>query len=68
MSGGSAYFNRSEVIRIGFDLSNQKFKPPKEFGPYYFIASPYPFPGRVLLRSVPFAWLAGFDHFCDETH
>jgi len=45
-SGGSAYFNRSEVIRIGFDLSNQKFKPPKEFGPYYFIASPYPFPGR----------------------
>ncbi|XP_062211132.1 leucine-rich repeat receptor protein kinase HPCA1-like [Phragmites australis] len=43
-SGSSAYFNRSEVIRIGFDLSNQTFKPPKEFGPYYFIASPYPFP------------------------
>ncbi|EEC75182.1 hypothetical protein OsI_11410 [Oryza sativa Indica Group] len=41
---GSAYFNRSEVMRIGFDLSNQTFKPPKEFGPYYFIASPYPFP------------------------
>ncbi|CAD6203512.1 unnamed protein product [Miscanthus lutarioriparius] len=39
-----AYFNRSEVMRIGFDLSNQTFKPPKEFGPYYFIASPYPFP------------------------
>ncbi|CAN6306764.1 unnamed protein product [Urochloa humidicola] len=43
-SGASAYFNRSEVMRIGFDLSNQTFKPPKEFGPYYFIASPYPFP------------------------
>ncbi|KAL6902019.1 hypothetical protein ACP4OV_004895 [Aristida adscensionis] len=41
---GAAYFNRSEVMRIGFDLSNQTFKPPKEFGPYYFIASPYPFP------------------------
>lgn len=41
---GELYFNRSEVIRIGFDLSNQTFKPPKEFGPYYFIASPYPFP------------------------
>ncbi|KAG8096119.1 hypothetical protein GUJ93_ZPchr0013g36458 [Zizania palustris] len=41
---GSAYFNRSEVMRIGFDFSNQTFKPPKEFGPYYFIASPYPFP------------------------
>ncbi|TYH83436.1 hypothetical protein ES332_D02G131800v1 [Gossypium tomentosum] len=39
------YFNRSEVLRIGFDLSNQTYKPPPEFGPYYFIASPYPFPG-----------------------
>ncbi|TVU47201.1 hypothetical protein EJB05_06792 [Eragrostis curvula] len=43
-AGSEAYFNRSEVMRIGFDLSNQTFKPPKEFGPYYFIASPYPFP------------------------
>ncbi|KAL2966017.1 hypothetical protein AAZX31_16G093400 [Glycine max] len=39
------YFNRSEVQRIGFELSNQTYKPPKEFGPYYFIAFPYPFPG-----------------------
>ncbi|XVF63454.1 hypothetical protein PTKIN_Ptkin09bG0088200 [Pterospermum kingtungense] len=37
------YFNRSEVQRIGFDLSNQTYKPPPEFGPYYFIASPYTF-------------------------
>ncbi|XP_068667528.1 leucine-rich repeat receptor protein kinase HPCA1-like isoform X2 [Aristolochia californica] len=37
------YFNRSEVQRIGFDLSNQTFKPPSEFGPYYFIASAYTF-------------------------
>jgi hypothetical protein len=43
---GGPYFNRTEVMRIGFDLSNQTFKPPKEFGPYYFIASPYPFPGH----------------------
>ncbi|KAL5218298.1 hypothetical protein ABZP36_018982 [Zizania latifolia] len=41
---GGAYFMRSEVMLIGFDLSNQIFKPPKGFGPYYFIASPYPFP------------------------
>lgn len=41
------YFNRTEILRIGFDLSNQTFKPPKEFGPYYFIASPYAFPGTV---------------------
>ncbi|KAF5445318.1 hypothetical protein F2P56_034378 [Juglans regia] len=38
------YFNRSEVLRIGFDLSNQTYKPPPQFGPYYFIASPYAFP------------------------
>ncbi|XP_044507956.1 leucine-rich repeat receptor protein kinase HPCA1-like [Mangifera indica] len=38
------YFNRTEVQRIGFRLSNQTYKPPKEFGPYYFIAMPYPFP------------------------
>ncbi|KAJ3682943.1 hypothetical protein LUZ60_013170 [Juncus effusus] len=38
-----AYFNRSEVSRIGFYLSNQTYKPPHDFGPYYFIAAPYPF-------------------------
>ncbi|CAJ1942111.1 unnamed protein product [Sphenostylis stenocarpa] len=38
-------FNRSEVQRLGFELSNQTYKPPKEFGPYYFIAFPYPFSG-----------------------
>lgn len=39
------YFNRSEIARIGFDLSKQTYKPPRIFGPYYFLASPYPFPG-----------------------
>lgn len=39
------YFNRSEVQRIGFELSNQTYKPPKEFGPYYFLADYYPFSG-----------------------
>ncbi|TVU19944.1 hypothetical protein EJB05_36127 [Eragrostis curvula] len=34
-------FNTSELIRIGFDLSNQTFKPPSNYGPYYFIADPY---------------------------
>uniref|UniRef100_M8D3Z8 non-specific serine/threonine protein kinase n=1 Tax=Aegilops tauschii TaxID=37682 RepID=M8D3Z8_AEGTA len=48
---GGPYFNRTEVMRIGFDLSNQTFKPPKEFGPYYFIASPYPFPDRNVPAS-----------------
>ncbi|TXG58059.1 hypothetical protein EZV62_015888 [Acer yangbiense] len=36
-------FNESEVERIGLQLSKQTYKPPKEFGPYYFIASPYAF-------------------------
>ncbi|KAH9674150.1 protein kinase domain-containing protein [Citrus sinensis] len=40
---GEKSFNRSEVQKIGFELSNQTYKPPKEFGPYYFIASPYAF-------------------------
>jgi hypothetical protein len=39
------YFNRSEIQKIGFDLSNQTYKPPHDFGPYYFIPSPYVFQG-----------------------
>lgn len=39
------YFNRSEIQKIGFDLSYQTFKAPLVFGLYYFIAEPYPFPG-----------------------
>ncbi|XP_052172513.1 leucine-rich repeat receptor protein kinase HPCA1 isoform X1 [Diospyros lotus] len=38
------YFNRSEILRLGFAFSNQTYKPPHEFGPYFFIASPYIFP------------------------
>jgi len=34
-------FNMSELIRIGFDLSNQTYKAPSNYGPYYFIAYPY---------------------------
>ncbi|VAH20399.1 unnamed protein product [Triticum turgidum subsp. durum] len=34
-------FNVSEVSRIGFLLSNQTYKPPPIFGPYFFIADPY---------------------------
>ncbi|PKI41018.1 hypothetical protein CRG98_038546 [Punica granatum] len=45
-ASGKEYFNHSEIQRFGFQLSNQTYKPPKEFGPYYFIASPYPFPAH----------------------
>ena len=46
------YFNRSEILTIGFDLSNQTYKPPRIFGPYCFIASPYPFPGRFIIYQL----------------
>ena len=41
------YFNRTDIVRLGFALSNQTYKPPQQFGPYYFIASPYLFPGKL---------------------
>ncbi|CAN6581730.1 unnamed protein product [Malus baccata var. baccata] len=45
------YFNRSDIIRIGFDMSNQTYKPPKEFGPFSFIAAPYNFPDTHKIKS-----------------
>ncbi|KAJ3669117.1 hypothetical protein LUZ60_011067 [Juncus effusus] len=39
------YFSVGDVIRLGFDLSNQTYKAPPDFGPYYFLQYPYPFPG-----------------------
>ncbi|KAL5720655.1 hypothetical protein ACHQM5_013301 [Ranunculus cassubicifolius] len=37
------YFDRTEIQTLGFSLSNQTYKPPKIFGPYYFLAFPYDF-------------------------
>ncbi|KAF8719436.1 hypothetical protein HU200_024151 [Digitaria exilis] len=34
-------FNVSDLIRVGSYLSNQIYKPPPKFGPYYFIADVY---------------------------
>ena len=43
---GDVRFNRTTIYSIGFVLSNQTFKPPKSFGPFYFIGDSYPyFPG-----------------------
>ncbi|CAN6450292.1 unnamed protein product [Victoria cruziana] len=33
------YFTRKEILEIGFILSDHGFAPPKEFGPYCYIAS-----------------------------
>jgi Leucine-rich repeat (LRR) protein len=38
---GQDYFNRTGVSRIGFVLSNQTFKPPHNFGPFFFIGEGY---------------------------
>ncbi|KAJ9185502.1 hypothetical protein P3X46_005132 [Hevea brasiliensis] len=58
------YFNRTEIMRIGFDLSNQTYKPPKDFGPYFFIASPYPFPGGDKGTSISSSAVAGIGIGC----
>ncbi|KAD3337830.1 hypothetical protein E3N88_33351 [Mikania micrantha] len=42
----SKRFNRSDVQKMGFYLSNQTYKPPAGFGPYFFIAMPYDFSGH----------------------
>ncbi|KAK9052571.1 hypothetical protein SSX86_029200 [Deinandra increscens subsp. villosa] len=39
-------FNRSDIQKMGFYLSNQTYKPPAGFGPYFFIAIPYDFSGH----------------------
>ncbi|XP_028127258.1 probable leucine-rich repeat receptor-like protein kinase At5g49770 isoform X1 [Camellia sinensis] len=40
-SSGQDHFNRTGVYGIAFVLSNQTFKPPKMFGPFFFIGDPY---------------------------
>ncbi|KAL6989251.1 hypothetical protein U1Q18_015003, partial [Sarracenia purpurea var. burkii] len=34
-------FNRTGISEIGFVLSNQTFKPPHNFEPFFFIGDPY---------------------------
>ena len=38
---GQDRFNRTGISMIGFALSNQTFKPPSYFGPFFFIARQY---------------------------
>lgn len=35
------HFSQKVISQIGFMLSNQTFKPPKQFGPYYFRGDSY---------------------------
>ncbi|KAL9165904.1 hypothetical protein ABFS82_06G200200 [Erythranthe guttata] len=56
-------FNRSEIQRLGFALSRQIYKPPVDFGPYYFIASPYFF-GDGSRRTLSIGAIAGIATGC----
>lgn len=48
-----SYFNRTGIIGIGFILSNQTFKPPHEFGPFYFDADKYLyFAGNLICKKI----------------
>ncbi|XP_009605193.1 leucine-rich repeat receptor protein kinase HPCA1-like isoform X2 [Nicotiana tomentosiformis] len=38
---GQDRFNRTGITTIGFELSNQTFKPPPNFGPFFFIGESY---------------------------
>ncbi|KAL0422172.1 UNVERIFIED_CONTAM: putative leucine-rich repeat receptor-like protein kinase [Sesamum latifolium] len=40
---GQDYFNHTGISEVGFMLSNQTFKPPPEFGPFFFIGNSYPY-------------------------
>jgi len=38
---GQDRFNYTGISSVGFTLSNQTYKPPASFGPFYFISDPY---------------------------
>ncbi|KAI8559605.1 hypothetical protein RHMOL_Rhmol04G0186500 [Rhododendron molle] len=61
---GGKYFNRTEILRLGFALSNQTYKPPSEFGPYYFIAAPYFFPDEHGGTSISSSMIIGIAIGC----
>ncbi|KAI6698762.1 hypothetical protein NL676_018881 [Syzygium grande] len=56
------YFSKLDIQRIGFDLTNQTFKPPPSFGTYLFSAYPYPFPDNNV--SISKGVLAGIAVGC----
>ncbi|XP_022864552.1 probable leucine-rich repeat receptor-like protein kinase At5g49770 isoform X1 [Olea europaea var. sylvestris] len=58
------YFNRTEVQRLGFALTKQTYKPPKEFGPYYFTADSYIFPDEGQGTRVSSGVIAGIATGC----
>ncbi|KAL5225940.1 hypothetical protein ABZP36_012579 [Zizania latifolia] len=48
---GKAQFVEQDISAIGFILSNQTYKPPAIFGPYYFLGQSYSFSSGLLQTS-----------------
>uniref|UniRef100_A0A0E0MKP9 Protein kinase domain-containing protein n=1 Tax=Oryza punctata TaxID=4537 RepID=A0A0E0MKP9_ORYPU len=48
---GKVQFSEQDISGIGFILSNQTYKPPANFGPYYFLGQTYSFANGVLQTS-----------------
>lgn len=51
---GQNYFNHTGVSAIGFVLSNQTFKPPPTFGPFFFIGDSYQYFTGSWFVAIPF--------------
>ncbi|KAJ0043481.1 hypothetical protein Pint_17962 [Pistacia integerrima] len=57
---GEDSFNRTGISSLGFVLSNQTYKPPHNFGPYYFIGDPYGhFAGSASKNSINIGIIIG---------
>ncbi|XP_039835961.1 leucine-rich repeat receptor protein kinase HPCA1-like isoform X2 [Panicum virgatum] len=48
---GKVQFSEQDISDIGFMLSNQTYKPPGTFGPYYFIGQQYSFANDLAVPS-----------------
>jgi len=49
--GGKTMFSEQDISDIAFVLSNQTYKPPSVFGPYYFNGQQYSFANELLIPS-----------------
>nr|XP_043610443.1 leucine-rich repeat receptor protein kinase HPCA1 [Erigeron canadensis] len=58
------HFDRLEIQKMGFYLSNQTYKPPAGFGPYFFIATPYIFSGGHRDAPVGVGGIVGITTSC----
>ncbi|GLJ34399.1 hypothetical protein SUGI_0691570 [Cryptomeria japonica] len=55
----SKFFTRSEVTQIGFKLSSHSYHAPEEFGPFFFMATPYSIGSEESSKGISSAVIAG---------